>query len=357
MLFRHQNTIVSALRIAGLYSASVIGAGFASGQELTRFFTRYDEGGFYGIILASVLFSVVGYVVLSKVYANRITDFDQLVFPISGRIIGRIIRIFVTTFMLCIYCAMIAGMSAYIGNFTCLSGSAAIFLVSLVCMVVIMTGIKGIMAMSSITSPLLILGMAVSGFYIISAPANVADTEVFNFSGIIAGFADNWIFSSLLYVCYNTLSSLVVLSKLLPYLHSKKTAAAGGIIGGALLGSSAFIVNYILFCFKPEISMEFPFPGIIGLYSNTLRTVYDVVLLMAMLVTAVINGYCACDRISRFSGIGGNLIVPSFCAIAMPLCSIGFTNIISDFYPLFGYAGLLLISMVIFHNCFGRKAP
>ena len=39
--------------------ATIICAGFASGQEIMQF-TGYYEGGFYGIVLAGILFSIIG---------------------------------------------------------------------------------------------------------------------------------------------------------------------------------------------------------------------------------------------------------------------------------------------------------
>ena len=59
-------------RVASIYVASVTGAGFASGQEIMQFFSAYETGGFWGILLAGVLFSAVGCIVLDKVRSERI---------------------------------------------------------------------------------------------------------------------------------------------------------------------------------------------------------------------------------------------------------------------------------------------
>ena len=45
-------------KVASIYIATIVGAGFASGREIVQFFTSYYRGGFYGILLTGVLFAL-----------------------------------------------------------------------------------------------------------------------------------------------------------------------------------------------------------------------------------------------------------------------------------------------------------
>jgi len=54
-LFFLSQDVKNILKVASIYMATVIGAGFASGQEIMQFFSSYYEGGFYGIVLAKSL--------------------------------------------------------------------------------------------------------------------------------------------------------------------------------------------------------------------------------------------------------------------------------------------------------------
>ena len=47
------------------YVAAVIGAGFASGQEIISFFVKYGKYSIIGVLLSCVIFSVFAYAVLS----------------------------------------------------------------------------------------------------------------------------------------------------------------------------------------------------------------------------------------------------------------------------------------------------
>ncbi|OTA41527.1 MAG: hypothetical protein A6D92_05935 [Symbiobacterium thermophilum] len=46
----------AVFRVATTYIGTVVGAGFASGQETLRFFAAYGPAGLAGILLATLLF-------------------------------------------------------------------------------------------------------------------------------------------------------------------------------------------------------------------------------------------------------------------------------------------------------------
>jgi len=92
----------------------------------------------------------------------------------------------------------------------------------------------------------------------------------------IDAITDNWLVSSLLYVSYNSISGVAVMCSLLPYLKSRKIAAAGGIIGGLALSFIAIVLNIILYVFYPDIvSEEIPVlsisAGIILFWENSIK--------------------------------------------------------------------------------------
>ena len=159
--------IRNILKVAFLYMATVIGAGFASGQEIIRFFSIYYKGGFFGIILAGLLFSLIGYIVLSKVFSDRISSYDEFLFPMMGYFLGRAMEFIVMLFMACIFSIMVAGLGNVLMGITSLEYRYCIIICSVLCMIAIMTNIKGIIALSSIISPILMIGIIFVGCYII----------------------------------------------------------------------------------------------------------------------------------------------------------------------------------------------
>ncbi len=332
------------LKVASIYITTVIGAGFASGQEIMQFFSTYYEGGFYGILFAGILFSVIGYIVLDKVYSERIKNYDEFIFPTLGWGIGMVMEIIVSLFMLSIFCVMIAGAANIIYEKINIPFIYGIIITACLCMCFILTEIKGVITLSAVISPILIIGIITVGMYIII----FKDTTVFNVVSFTENITDNWFFSSLIYVSYNSLLSIVVMCNLLPYLKSRKTGIVGGVLGGFILCLIALILNLAIFFFYPEIvTSELPLLNIIEKYSNTMASGYTVVLWLAMFVSAVTSGYCFIERVNAKIHVNPKLLTTIVCAVIIPFASLGFSNLISVVYPIFGYAGLFLIFVII----------
>jgi uncharacterized membrane protein YkvI len=342
------------IKVACIYIATIIGAGFASGQEIVQFFSIYYKGGFYGVILAGILFSIIGCILLDKVYTERIQGYDEFLFPSTGHLLGRIMDIIITLFMLSVFCVMIAGMGNIFLDKTGIPFSYGVILAVIFCMAAILSDLKGIISISTITSPILIAGIIIVGLYILTCK----DVSAFNFSNNITKLTKNWFFSSLIYVSYNSIISSVVMCSLLPYLKTRKVGIMGGILGGLLLCLIALVLNCVIFLFYPgSFKSEIPMLDITHKLSNIINIIYTLILWLAMFVSAVTSGYCLVDRVKTKVKVNVKLLVVIICVIAIPLSNIGFSNLISSVYPLFGYLGLFMILIILlqgFKKIIGR---
>ena len=56
---------------------ALIGAGFASGQEIYSFFYIYGEKGIWGLILTCILISILIYKILKIVLKNEINNYNE----------------------------------------------------------------------------------------------------------------------------------------------------------------------------------------------------------------------------------------------------------------------------------------
>jgi uncharacterized membrane protein YkvI len=338
--------IKNIVGVASIYAAAIIGAGFASGREIVQFFSIYHKGGFYGIVFAGCLFALFGCVVLDKVYRERIKNYDELIFPIMGWLPGRVMEISVTLFLLSVFCVMLAGSGSIISEKLGIPFKYAIVLSSFVFMVLILTNIKGIVTISTVITPVMTAGMIIIGFYIILA----RDTAVFlNITGYIKHVSENWFFSALLYVGYNSILSAVVLCRLLPYLRTRQTGIAGGMLGAAVLGIVALVINHCIYLFSPgSLSEELPVTNIIERYSRVLDIIYSLILWFAMMVSAVTTGFSFIDRISSKIKADRKIITVVACAVVTPLSGFGFSKLVSTIYPLFGYIGLFMVFVILF---------
>ncbi|MCX7748655.1 MAG: hypothetical protein N2645_17485 [Clostridia bacterium] len=339
-----QSDIRNIIKVACIYITTVIGAGFASGQEILKFFSTYNQGGFYGIIMAGVLFAFIGGTVLDRVYRERILNYDEFLYPAVGYFLGRIMEVIVILFMFCVFSIMIAGAGNILMETLGIPFEVGVIIMSFICMILILTDVKGIVTLSTIVTPILITGIITIGFYIIACK----DTSVFNTYGYFNKLTQNWLSSTLIYVSYNSIMAIVVMTSLYPYLKSRKVGIIGGIAGGFAIGIIAFILNIAITLFYPEVlGDELPVLNIVERYSDVLKVIYAFILWLAMFVSAVTSGYFFADRMKNKVRLNVKVITIASCLLVIPLSRFGFSNLIVKIYPVFGYAGLFMVFILL----------
>lgn len=334
----------NVIKVACIYAMSVIGAGFASGQEIMQFFSIYKTGGFYGVLLAGALFAAVGGIVLVRVFNERIRNYEEFIFPVYGWHVGWVIEILVTVFMLFLFCIMVAGSASVLSDRLSIMPGLSVAIMDIICLALILTDIKGIAVISTVVTPALLAGVVLAALYIIC----VSDVEASGIIGYLTYITGNWFFSTLLYVSYNSIAAIVIMCSLLPYLKTRRTAAAGGIAGGLMLGVAAFVINGVIYMSFPlAFEKELPILSILKNFSAAAGDIYAAVLWLAMLVSAVTSGFCFAGRLGSALKIDSRIAALLLSIFAMPLAAIGFSRLISAIYPVFGYLGLFIIIVIL----------
>jgi uncharacterized membrane protein YkvI len=334
----------NALKIASIYAGTIIGAGFASGQEIMQFFSAYRTGGFFGVLLAGALFSVVGCIVLEKVYSQRIRNYEEFIFPMFGWKLGWIVKTAVTLFVFCMFCIMTAGAGNVISENFGLPIKYSVLVMAFISMLLTMTNIKGIVLLNSIITPVMVIGIILSGLCMIIFKESPAS----GLFGIISKVTNNWFASSLLYVSYNSILGIVMLCGMLPYIKSRRTAIAGGILGGVSLTAAAIVINAVITLFYPSaMQKELPVMEIIKSFSSSAGGFYSILLWFAMLTSGVASGYSFSERVGSALRVDKRIVAVLLSCAAVPLSALGFSRLIALIYPAFGYLGLFMIIVIL----------
>ncbi|PKM93275.1 MAG: hypothetical protein CVU84_16795 [Firmicutes bacterium HGW-Firmicutes-1] len=344
------NTFKNIIMISSVYVGTVLGAGFASGQEMMKFFAIYGYKGMFGLLLTGMLFSIIGYMVLKIVYTRKCNSYTEFMEIIVGNNWGRFLEMIVMLFMFICFCAMLAGGGALFQQRFHIPYYYGVVFMAAGCFFTFLFDVKGVVAINTILAPVLLVGILLIGIYI------------WVFSGTTVGnmlpealhlIRDNWISSSILYVAYNSITSIVVLCSLGYVLNKMVTVRMSAFIGGASLGLIGLILGLVvLIHYKEVIGLEIPLLGIVMKYSEFIQYIYIVVLVSAMFTTAVANGFGIIERIKENSVIlkkHPGAIKLGVVGTAIALSSVGFSTMVGSIYPLFGYAGIFeLVCIGIF---------
>lgn len=330
------------IKIASIYVGTVIGAGFASGREIIEFFGVYGIKGIWGMAISGILFSLIGSLLLVKVYNNKIKGFDELVSTLFGKKVGFIIDTIITFSLYTGFSVMISGSGAIFKEELGFSYNIGILVMVICSFVVFLFSLEGLSFVNSILVPLLIIGIIFTSFYLnIREQYNFSNIEGVTFTG-----KGNFITSSLLYLGSNSLIILVVFSSLLPMINNKKTAILSGLTGGvilAILGIS--ILTSMLIYYNEVSSLDIPMLKICDYIGKGYRKFYAIILWIAMFTTALANGFGFMNRISKDKN--KLLKTALFCVLAIPLANAGFSNLVGVLYPVFGFIGFTVMMFVL----------
>ncbi|HBN84746.1 MAG TPA: hypothetical protein DDZ89_12975, partial [Clostridiales bacterium] len=105
MVVKRKNTWIS---IGMIYACSVIGVGFASGNEIIHFFTSYGMSGFYGILTASAIFSFVGFLLVNMCFRTGSYQLSDCYKATGGPFFASFAGLVGTLFSFCLFVLMLS---------------------------------------------------------------------------------------------------------------------------------------------------------------------------------------------------------------------------------------------------------
>lgn len=335
-------------QVAFTYIGAVIGAGFASGQEIMRFFTRFGCWGAVGALLAGGFLAFLGYAVITRAAYYNMNSYEQYLYYLFGSKKAKVFDGLIWVFLLAgLGVMLVAGGSLFreLWGWELESG----FLINAVFLYIVMLcGVKGMLWLNSLLIPglvLLSLGVALEGLrlgeglFISWAPAE----------GFII---DNWLGAALLYVSYNIVLAMVVLVALGK--TARQGGCAGAIAGGAGLGIMAAVLSLALGRNAGIIEGEdLPLLALAGIQHHWLSKGYSLVLWAAIFTTALGNGLGLMKRLEALKPGPRPLYAALPFIPSMLLMGWSLSSAVAVIYPFLGYLGLILCIAILINTLRG----
>ena len=335
---------ITSLKVAATYIGTVVGAGFATGQEILQFFTKFGIMGLAGILVSTIMFILFGYIIMDLGKKLGAHSHLEIIKYSDNGMTGKIIDSIITFFLFGSFTSMIAGTGAlFIQQFglTSLMGN---ILMAVITAVTVLTGINGVINSISFVVPFLLAAViGTSLFSITGSPPNFTSSLVPSGGSIIIS---NWLLSSILYVSYNIIISVAILGPLGAEAKDRRAVKIGAILGGLGLGLGSVMIFLALSGNISEIiNLEVPMIYVAGKISYPAQLAYAVVLIAEIYTTAVGSLYGFVSRITniqRFS-LNSVLIVTLTTIAALLASQFGFSNLVKYYYPLVGYGGIVFL--------------
>lgn len=335
--------ISNTLKISLCYIGAVIGAGFASGQEIMSFFVKYGVGGAWALVICGFLFFTYGYAALNKIYIKNISSFSGYFEDISGRGTAAVVEAVSYCFMFSSFCVMVSGSGAVTDQLFGMKTFGIVFM-AVLCFGVFIKGADGMVFINAVMTPLIIIGIIVISLYVL----------VFDNQSVFADFniksvTDNFLVSAIVYVSYNTATLIGVLLPMKKNITSPKVAFWSSVLSGGALAVMGLLLWGVMYAMRGElIGIDVPMLFVAESLGQVIKYVYAAVLYMAMITTAVASGVAVISFLKSRFGMGGFSASALVCIISIPLAFIGFSNLVNKLYRFFGYVGLFVWFTVVF---------
>lgn len=350
---------VNAFGIAMTFVGIIVGAGFATDQELLQFFGGFGPKGLLGIFIAGIFFAV--YASLTMLVARRIRsdNYNLIIVPGGNKVFMLIVDVIMFFLMLLIFCVMVVGAGTQFNQFFGWPTLVGGIVMAALSVLTVFWGSKSLLSSFNIVVPLLVvIAVAISIMSLAQAPS-IEITDPTN-TAQPNPMVGNWFLSALLYVLYNMLGAVVALPNLGNQAKSDKEAVMGGVLGGAIIACLACVLYTAVMSNAAEvITTPMPMLAVAQSLSPMAGALYMIVLFLAIYTTAagfMFGIKTRLDNIKTITAKTRNILLIVIAVAALIGTRIGFVNLIATVYPSLGYIGIIIFIALIINYFWSKKA-
>ena len=330
------------------FAGSFLGAGYVSGQELWQFFGSFGGGGLLGVLAALALLAVFGLALMYIISRTGIAEMDAVLVPWKRlawlRKLSSALQLILLFGVIAI---MYAGGGALLEQLFSLPTWLGRTLMAVLVTLVALRGLRGAVGAFSLIVPVIVAltllfgGMALAR-YGVSLPAFGA-AEGSN--PLMRSAA----FGAVTFAFYNFFGSVGILAPLGEAASSKRAARRGVLLGTALLLLIAYSVLLAVMAVPETADAELPMLALAYGLSRPLGYVYGILLLLCMYGSAL--SMTGSERVEKRRG----WFILALGALGYAASSVGFGDLISVVYPVFGYCSSVFIVCLLVHAAQTRK--
>ncbi|NLP43179.1 MAG: hypothetical protein GX351_00970 [Peptococcaceae bacterium] len=338
---------ITALPIAAAFIGTVVGAGFATGQEILQFFTFYGLKGIIGIGIAAFLFFYFGFSIMRMAREQKADSHRDLVTYTAGPGIGIFLDWFITISFLGVLVVMAAGAGAVAEeqlNLPQLHGSLVIIILAFF---TVISGIHNIIRAIGFVVPFLLIAvLGVAIYSILSDPLTGQKLAVLQ--ALEPPLSSNWSLAAVLYVSYNLILAVAILSTLGVEARAKTDLLWGGILGAAGLGIGILAINLAIISNVPQVlAFQVPMAFLASHINPLFAYCYGFILLLEIYTTAVSILYGFVARISYRNNLKRFFWAAVASIGALLAARLGFARVIGTIYPVMGFIGLFFLASIL----------
>ncbi|QHW34269.1 hypothetical protein GZH47_28045 [Paenibacillus rhizovicinus] len=334
------------LQIAFTYMGTVVGAGFATGQEILQFFTRFGVMGALTILLATVMFVWLGakmMLISNDVRAKSYEDVNKVLF---GDRFGRWISHFMQLVLFGVCAVMLAGAGAIFSENWNISYQSGLLITIAGCFLLLRKGMNAILTVNAIVVPIMLLFTVLIIIDTVQTPGSGRWLLLTSDFSPVAVWA-----SPFLYAAFNLAMAQAVLVPLGAAMEDRKTIVYGSWVGGIGIGFMLLAGHIALSVYMPGIQQfAIPMGGIARELGHGIQWIYIFLIFAEIFTTLIADIYGLTLQLQERLKLSRTILTTLTLGACYIASQIGFGPLLSTLYPIFGLISLGWLVLLIRHR-------
>lgn len=342
-LFRE--TIMVAFAFVGV----VVGAGFATGQEIFQFFTSHGSYSIAGIIVTGLIITLAGVFVLNTGFTIQSHNHSESIQYYLHPMIARIFDIILTLFLFSLAMIMTAGGASTIHeSFGLPYWLSSLLLVLFILMTLFLKFERLITVLGMVTPFLVIVVSIIAIYYFITGDVNFSAANRFNKQH---GLSLGWWFDGLNYASLQIAAAFSFLSVMGGRMQHRQSALWGGILGGIIITLLLLMINLGLVTeFEHIQSVALPTLLLANHISPLLGTMMSIIMILVIYNTIVGLMYAFASRFTEPFTKGYFVLIIAMAIVTFICTFIGFISLIGKVFPIMGLFGFILLIPILYQG-------
>ncbi len=337
---------LSLNRTIWLFSGSVLGAGFVSGQELWQFFGSFGFWGGMGLVIALALFTLLGMLIFLNANTLKTDETDKAILPFESKILSSIIYYLQVIFLAGLVTIMISGAGELMSELLGTSKLVMCIAMTVITILLAMAGLEGVSKVFSLCVPIIVAATVIFAVLAVIKPSDgefIPDTDQ-------NGLLPNWFAAALTYASYNMFSAIGILC---PFgkKADRKTLKWGAFSGGLILIVISASILIAMSKYPESTESAMPMLTLAKKISPILGFVYGILLLFGLLqssVSCLVAATTYMEAKNEKLKQKNKLLTVIIGVLAFVGSLFGFGELVGTVYPVFGYLSALFAVGIIY---------
>lgn len=336
------------VKVALAFVGIIVGAGFASGQEVMQYFVAFGVNGLWGAVISAVVMTVMALIILQLGSYFRADEHGEVFRRVSRPIFSRLLDLGVVLTLFSTGFVMFAGAGANLNQQWGLPVWVGALMMVVLVLAAGMLDVDKVTTVIGAITPFIIVFITIASIYTIVAGDFSGVEQLEEASESVETTLPNWFVAGVNYTSFNLMVAVSMAVVIGGNMFNPRVAGRGGLLGGLIYSALLLISAVTLFLAVEKVGADdMPMLTIINELNPVLGQVMAVVIYGMIFNTALGMFYALGRRLTARRPTTFKPIYMLTVLAGFALSFFGFRELVGYVYPILGYMGLLLIAVML----------